>query len=285
MALLVAKVPFWEGASKGGFTICDTQKLCSAENTIFIVFSAKHSFAEIKDCKLRNRNLPKIGGCLPTCKKALFFFFFLGGFVFFLCVFVRLFVKRPKKAIFLQFWRLFSILFPKGFFKSFFSSYSVFYPCFPFVFPFKIPFFLCFLSSTPFGKHYCLLLFCLSFLLPFPLLMFACFIETNFPNIPFLKPKLLSFLAVFFPSVVLFLFSWCMFLSFCFYVGFASGKFLFCYYFVFISFLVLLSDYEKYNMFPAILVFLESCWLKGSLFSMLYDLVLGFCFLCCLFAD
>ena len=24
MALLVAKVPFWEGASKGGFTICDT---------------------------------------------------------------------------------------------------------------------------------------------------------------------------------------------------------------------------------------------------------------------
>ena len=34
--------------------------------------------------------------------------------------------------------------------------------------------------------------------------MFACLFETNFPNIPFLKPKLLSFLAVsFFSSVVL----------------------------------------------------------------------------------
>ena len=30
MALLVSKVPFWEWAWKGGFTICDTQKLCSA---------------------------------------------------------------------------------------------------------------------------------------------------------------------------------------------------------------------------------------------------------------
>ena len=33
MALLVAKVPFSEGASKGTVTICDTQKQCSAENT------------------------------------------------------------------------------------------------------------------------------------------------------------------------------------------------------------------------------------------------------------
>ena len=39
-----------------------------------------------------------------------------------------------------------------------------------------------------------LFLFCL----PFPFLMFACLFETNFPNIPFLKPKLLSFLAVLF---------------------------------------------------------------------------------------
>ena len=65
MALL-----FWEGASKRDFAICDTQKLCSAENTMFIVFSAKHSFAENKECNLnKNRNFPKIGGCLPTCEK------------------------------------------------------------------------------------------------------------------------------------------------------------------------------------------------------------------------
>ena len=32
MAHLVAKVPLWEGTSKGGFTICDTQKLCWKHN-------------------------------------------------------------------------------------------------------------------------------------------------------------------------------------------------------------------------------------------------------------
>ena len=80
MALLVAKVPVWEGASKRGFTICDTQKLCSAESTIYSVFS-KHSFAEVKECKLKqNRNLPKIGGCLPTFKKV-FLLLFLGFWV------------------------------------------------------------------------------------------------------------------------------------------------------------------------------------------------------------
>ena len=32
------QVPFWVFPSKGGFTICDTQKLCSAKNTIWSVF-------------------------------------------------------------------------------------------------------------------------------------------------------------------------------------------------------------------------------------------------------
>ena len=41
---------------KRGFAICDTQELCSAENTIFIVFSAKHSFAEVNERNLKNRN-------------------------------------------------------------------------------------------------------------------------------------------------------------------------------------------------------------------------------------
>ena len=38
--------------SKRGFTICDAWKLCFAENTIFIVFSAKHSFVDLKECTL-----------------------------------------------------------------------------------------------------------------------------------------------------------------------------------------------------------------------------------------
>ena len=47
------KCHFGKGPRKGGFTICDTQKLCSAENTNVMVFSAKHSFAEIKECNLK----------------------------------------------------------------------------------------------------------------------------------------------------------------------------------------------------------------------------------------
>ena len=88
MALLVAKVPFWEGASKGGFTICGTQKLCSAEN----------SFADMKECNLKkNKTLP-IRGCLPKCKKVFFGPFLCFLVVCFFCVFVLLFCKRAQKG-------------------------------------------------------------------------------------------------------------------------------------------------------------------------------------------
>ena len=100
MALLVAKVLFWEGALKGVFTIFDTQKLCSAENTIFKMFLAKHSFAEIKECKLKqSRNLSKNWGCLPTCKK-IFCLFWCFGFSSLFCSFLC--GKSSKKAIFMQ---------------------------------------------------------------------------------------------------------------------------------------------------------------------------------------
>ena len=92
----------WEGSSKRVFTICDThRKLRSAGNTFFRVVSAKHSFAKIKDCKLKDgRNLPKFRGCLQTCKKFSFGFFW--WFWFFVIVFVFLRKEAPK-AIFLQF--------------------------------------------------------------------------------------------------------------------------------------------------------------------------------------
>ena len=47
MALLVAKVPFWKGPQQGR----------SAENTSLIVLSAKHSFAEIKECKFKKTEI------------------------------------------------------------------------------------------------------------------------------------------------------------------------------------------------------------------------------------
>ena len=42
------KKVFFDMVEKVGFTNCVFEKLCFPENTIFIVFSAKHSFSKIK---------------------------------------------------------------------------------------------------------------------------------------------------------------------------------------------------------------------------------------------
>ena len=70
------------------------------------MFSAKHSFADMRECNLiKKKNLTKIGGGLQECKKVFFCHFFgFGGFVFFLCVSVLEFgTKWPKMVIFLHF--------------------------------------------------------------------------------------------------------------------------------------------------------------------------------------
>ena len=108
-------------------------------------------------------------------------------------------------------------------------------------------------------------------LLPFPFQMFACFFETSFPNIPFLKPKLLSFWLFLFSSVVFVLYvSALLFLC---WFGFWSFFVLFlsCFLFCFQS--------MKNNVFPAILVFFELCWLKGSF------ICYALCFCSCYFVS
>ena len=85
----------------------------------------------------------------------------------------------------------------------------------------------------------------------FSLLTYACFFETNFPNIPFLKPIFGSFF-----DLLLFLFLCFMFLPFCFYVGFVFGMFLVCFCCVFVVFLVVLSfQTMKNSVLPPTLVF------------------------------
>ena len=112
MTLLVAKVPFWEGASKGGFTSCDTQKLCSAENTIYSFLSAKHSFAEIKvSVKRKTEIYQKLGAVCQHAKRCFCVFCFLGWFCFSLCFCSFVLQKKAKQAIFLQFWS--SRIFPQ----------------------------------------------------------------------------------------------------------------------------------------------------------------------------
>ena len=90
--------------------------------------------------------------------------------------------------------------------------------------------------------------------------MFACFFETNFPIIPFLKPRLLSFLGVN-SFLLLFLFCFhgvCFCLSFFMLVLFLLIS---CSVFV-VLFLVLLSVYEKTLFSLQFWCFVKLSWLK-----------------------
>ena len=149
---------------------------------------------------------------------------------------------------------------PKACLKVFLFFLFCFF-CFCLRFQKSILYFL-FVHQPLFNKRlfvgFLLFFFCLSF----PFLSFACLFDANFPNIPFLKSNLLSFLPVyFFFCCCCFCFHCvCFSLSvFCCYVGFICGVFvLFCFVFLFLFFfLVLLSVSEKKAVFPAILVFLS----------------------------
>ena len=96
------------------YYICDTLKLCFAENTGFIVFSAEYSFADIKECNSK-KTFPKVGVVCQNAKRCFYglFFCFFGGFVFFLCVFVILFCEGPKKLFSCNFIVFLFNLFPQ----------------------------------------------------------------------------------------------------------------------------------------------------------------------------
>ena len=78
--------------------------------------------------------------------------------------------------------------------------------------------------------------------------MFACFFQTNFPNIPFLKPKLLSFLVA--PLfLLLFLFSCFMFLPSVFMLALFLVRFSFVLVLFYFGCCFAFTDYEK-HCFP-----------------------------------
>ena len=71
------KKVFFDMVEKVGFTNCVFEKLCFPENTIFIVFSAKHSFSK-KNCMLKkNRKFMKNSGLFLNIAKWCFVGLFL----------------------------------------------------------------------------------------------------------------------------------------------------------------------------------------------------------------
>ena len=118
------------------------------------MFSAKHSFVDMKECNLnKNKNLPKIGVVCQNAKRSFFGMFLLlfGGFVFCCLCFCLVFCKKAQKGYLPAILELFCLFcsHQRPVWKCFFSSYFVF---FAFVFPFKNPFLICFLSINPFLK-------------------------------------------------------------------------------------------------------------------------------------
>ena len=67
---------FFDMGEKVGFTNCVFEKLCFPENTIFIVFSAKHSFSKTKTVCGKNRKFMKNSGLFLNMANGVFWVWF-----------------------------------------------------------------------------------------------------------------------------------------------------------------------------------------------------------------
>ena len=194
------------------------------------MFTAKHSFADTKECNLKSTKIyRKLGVVRQNAKRCFWYVFFLVVVCVFSLCFALLFCKKAQKGYFPAILEVFFLFCSPN--RPVFKVLPFFPFCFffPFCLPFQNSVFsLLFVHQPLFGFFGGAILFL--FFLPFPFLMFACLFQTNFPNISFLKPKLLScWLFIYFFCCLLL---WCMFLPFCFYAGFVFGMFFFCYCFV-----------------------------------------------------
>ena len=77
---------FFDMGEKVGFTNCVFEKVCFSENTIFIMFSAKHSFSKTKIVWWKNRKFMKNSGLFLNMENCVF------GFLFFEALYLLWFV-------------------------------------------------------------------------------------------------------------------------------------------------------------------------------------------------
>ena len=109
--LFLEKGVFFDMGEKVGFTNCVFEKLCFPENTIFIVFSAKHSFSKTKTvCWIKQKIYENSGLFLNMANGVFWVWFFFWGFnikkVCFWCVW-HCFKSVKKCLFFSQFFGLF----------------------------------------------------------------------------------------------------------------------------------------------------------------------------------
>ena len=200
---------------------------------------------------------------------------FFGGCVFLLPVFLCFcFVKRPKKAIFLQNLEVFCLVCSsKNVLRCFFSSFFC-------LMSFHL--FFCFFPSTPFWKIFFVGVSSVFLFLSFPFLMAASLFETKFLTSPFWNPNCSCFWH--FSSVVfVIVFMVCVFLPFCFDVSVVFVMFYILFWFCFCFVSCFAFRQWKNTVFPAILSFCHAGFKAVVyVFSVSW---LCFCLfiLCCLF--
>ena len=190
-----------------------------------------------------------------------------GGFVFFvsLCFCAFALYTIAQNGYFPAFLEVFCLFcsHKRPVFNCFFSSYFVFCCfCLPFQ---KSIFSLLFVHQPLFRKDSLWGFFCFSFACLFLFLMFACLFEIKFPNIPFLKPKLLSFLEVYFFSsavlVYVFMVYVSAFLFLCWLCFGYSLVFVLCFCFCLVS--CFAFSLWKKLFFLQFWCLFELCWLNG----------------------
>ena len=147
------------------------------------MFSAKHSFVDLKECTLiKNKNFTKIGGGLPECKRVFFWyvFFVFWCFCFLLPVFWFLcFVKKAQKGYFPAVLEVFCLFcsHKRPALKCFISSYFVFFLAF--VFLFNNPFLYFLLSINNFLENINVFGFFLFLFLAFSFLNVCLFLSNK----------------------------------------------------------------------------------------------------------
>ena len=163
------KKVFVDMGEKVGFTNCVFEKLCFTENTIFIVFSAKHSFSKVKMVCWKNRKFMKNSGLFLNMAKWCFF-----GFAFFEVLVLLWFlfgvfgivpgVLKMLVFFFPVFWAFVGWLILAYFRFGRFRCFCVSCVCFSFLCCFCFCF-VCFVFVLLLDCFWCCFLFCFCFFL------------------------------------------------------------------------------------------------------------------------
>ena len=162
---------------KAGFTNCVFEKLCFSENTIFIVFSAKHSFSKTKTVCWKNRKFMKNSGLflnmakwcfLGLLSEVLMLLWFVFGVFGIVPEVLNMFVVFPVLG-FLWGGLFFFILGLEG------LGVFVFFVFFVFVFVLFLFLFCLFCFCFVVGLFWCWFLVCFSFCFFFCFFCFFCF--------------------------------------------------------------------------------------------------------------